>query len=294
VAGGLTPLVGPTCTPATGSTFAPGATSVTCTVTDAKGRGDICTFSVKVTVPAKLSVSRFVAYGDSITYGEDGANSFSQTINGQRFHTTVQFPPPQTYPGALQTELDARYTSQLPPVSNQGAVGEQVLDPQTFPTKFVTRTSGPYDVVLLMEGANDLAPTTSASAIAAGLGRMIDNARSRGLKVYLATIPPENASSACMPGCRGDKAGLVPPLNDQIRLLASSKGVPLVDVFQAFHGDVITLIGPDGLHPTAAGYQVIADTFFASIKQTLEISAGTTAFTASPFRMPFVSAPRRR
>jgi lysophospholipase L1-like esterase len=120
---------------------------------------------------------------------------------------------------------------------------------------------------------------------------MIDNAKSRGLRPYLATIPPENASSLCMPMCRGGNAGLVPPFNDQVRLLAASKGVPLVDVFQAFHGDVLTLIGPDGLHPTAAGYHVIADTFFASIKQTLEITATPTS---TPVRLPFVTPPRRR
>jgi hypothetical protein len=294
VAGGLAPLVGPTCTPPTGSTFPAGSTNVTCTVTDAKARADVCTFAVTVTVPPKLSASRFVAYGDSITYGEDGANSFSETIGGQRFHTDVQFPTPQTYPGALATELDTRYTlPPLPSVSNQGRPSEPVLDPQTFPTNFVNRTtaSPPYEVVLLMEGANDIA-NASPSAIAAGLGRMIDNARSRGMKVFLATIPPENASSQCIPGCRGGSAGLVLPFNDAVRALAASRGVPLVDVFQAFHGDVLTLIGTDGLHPTAAGYQVIADTFFASIKQTLEISTPTT--TSTSFRMPFVTAPRRR
>jgi lysophospholipase L1-like esterase len=290
VAGGLAPLVGPTCTPPTGSTFPAGSTNVTCTVTDAKARADICTFAVTVTVPPKLSASRFVAFGDSITWGEDGRNSASESVaGGQRLHVEVQFDTPNTYPGALQTELDTRYTSQLPSVDNAGLPNESVLGTNTL-SRFVSRTSG-FDVVLLMEGANDL-PNASASSIAAGLGRMIDNARSRGVKPYLATIPPENASSQCIPGCRGSYAGLVPPLDDQIRLLAASKGVPLVDVFQAFHGDVLTLIGPDGLHPSAAGYHVIADTFFASIKQTLEISTPTT--TSTSFRMPFVTAPRRR
>jgi lysophospholipase L1-like esterase len=291
VSGGLAPLVGPTCTPSTGSNFAVGSTTVACTVTDAKARADVCTFAVTVTVPARLSVSRFVAFGDSITWGEDGRNSSSASAGGgQRFHPEVQFDTPNTYPGALTTDLDARYTGQLPQVANRGSVGEQVLDPGTFP-RFTRDTAGAYDVVLLMEGANDLAPTTSASTIAAGLGRMIDNARSRGLKVYLATIPPENASSPCMPRCRGGNAGLVPPFNDQVRALAASKGVPLVDVFQAFNGDVVSLIGPDGLHPSEAGYHRIADTFFTAIKQTLEITATPTA---TPFRMPFVSPHVRR
>jgi lysophospholipase L1-like esterase len=45
-----------------------------------------------------------------------------------------------------------------------------------------------------------------------------------------------------------------------------------VDLHAAFGGTATTeLIGPDGLHPTEAGYQKIADTFFAAIKSTLEV-----------------------
>lgn len=283
--GGLAPLVGPTCTPPTGSSFSPGTNTVACTVTDAKARGDVCTFTVTVTVSARLSVARFVAFGDSITWGEDGRNSASGSTGApRRFHPAVQFATPDTYPGALQSELDVRYSAQLPSVTNAGSVGEGVLDAGTF-TRFTGYTrSGQYDVVLLMEGANDLgdvaAGTTTFSAIAAGLGQMIDEARSRGLKPYIATIPPENASSACVPSCRGGTAGLVPPFDDQVRQLAALKSVPLVDVYAAFHGDVITLIGPDGLHPSAAGYHVIADTFFNAIKLTLEVSPGAIASTS--------------
>ena len=80
-------------------------------------------------------------------------------------------------------------------------------------------------------------------------------------------------------------------IDDQIRALAASEGVPLVDVYQAFGGDVTTLIGFDGLHPTALGYHRIADTFLASVKATLETSP-----TPSSNRMavPFFTAPRRR
>jgi lysophospholipase L1-like esterase len=168
-----------------------------------------------------------------------------------------------------------------------------VTDPATF-IRFTTRTSsGQYDVVLLMEGANDLG-NQSYFAITGALGQMIDYARNRGLRVFVATIPPENPLGCC-PLDRGREAPLVPGLNDQVRILAASKGVPLVDVYQAFGGD-LTLIGPDGLHPTAAGYHRIADTFFAVIRQTLEATATTTG--ASPARptpgpRPFVAGQPR-
>ncbi len=138
-----------------------------------------------------------------------------------------------------------------------------------------------------MEGANDLG-AVSFQAITAGLGQMIDSAQSRGLKVMLATITPRNPN-----GSRGANASLVAPFNDQVRTLASSKGVPLVDVYAAFGGD-LSLLGSDGLHPTAAGYHRIADTFFATIRQTLEGPA-PVASSASPARgLSFSVPPRRR
>ena len=71
----------------------------------------------------------------------------------------------------------------------------------------------------------------------------------------------------------------------------TSEGVRLVDVFAAFHGDVTTLIGPDGLHPTAEGYRVMARAFFDSIKAALEIPATSIAPTSL---RPFVSIPWRK
>ena len=68
-------------------------------------------------------------------------------------------------------------------------------------------------------------------------------------------------------------------------------------MFPAFNGDVTTLIGPDGLHPTAAGYQVIATTFFNVIKASLEAPAATTltpVSTPRATRPPTVVSPTRK
>src|ERR1700730_17539280 len=65
------------CTPVSGATYPVGATMVTCTITDAQRRTSNCTFPVTVVMPPppRLSVTTFMAFGDSITWGEDGANS---------------------------------------------------------------------------------------------------------------------------------------------------------------------------------------------------------------------------
>ncbi|PYR08973.1 MAG: hypothetical protein DMF99_17215 [Acidobacteria bacterium] len=107
----------------------------------------------------------------------------------------------------------------------------------------------------------------------------VSDAKSRGMRVFLATIPPENPA-----GFRALAWSLVPGFNDQIRLLASSEGVTLVDIHQAFNND-LSLIGADGLHPNANGYHKIADTFFASLRQQLEVSPGPTP-TALPNILP--------
>jgi lysophospholipase L1-like esterase len=97
---------------------------------------------------------------------------------------------------------------------------------------------------------------------------MVRDARSRGLRVYLASLPPQDPL-ACCPR-RGSGAGLVNTYNSQLRSVASAENATFVDVNSAFNGNTTTLIYRDGLHPTPAGYQVIADTFFKALTESLE------------------------
>jgi len=245
-------------------------------VTDALKRPADCTFTVTVAVPPSLVATRFVAFGDSITAGEDGQNLTASTVS--RPHPEVLLMDSQTYPGVLQRLLDARYTKQSPSVVNAGKGGEEVVAPDTLPRFARTLAGGPYDVVLIMEGANDLAheDDTLEPAVISGLSQMIAMARQSNLLVYLATIPPENPA-ACCPIDRGRPSALVPGLNDRIRKLADDQHVPLVDVYQALNTDISTYIGPDGLHPTIQGYAKIADTFLQTIQQTLEAAPNSAS-----------------
>src|SRR6202008_3640714 len=71
VVGGATPVT-TSCNPGSGTQFAIGTTAVSCTATDSRQRTDKCDFAVVVQAPARISLTRFVAFGDSITLGEDG------------------------------------------------------------------------------------------------------------------------------------------------------------------------------------------------------------------------------
>jgi lysophospholipase L1-like esterase len=79
-------------------------------------------------------------------------------------------------------------------------------------------------------------------------------------------------------GSRGKDWGwnLVPAFNSGIHGLALDEGIPLVDVNAAFGGN-LTLLGDDGLHPTAAGYQVIAGAFADAIRNNLEVKPPVTS-----------------
>lgn len=269
------------CNPISGSMFPVGTTPVTCTASDVQRRTSTCTFNVVVQQPPRISVTRFTAFGDSITWGEDGALTLTNAMRdflGLGIQTVRL--TGREYPTVLQQLLSARYTTQAITVGNQGLPSEKAADSSTLSRFSAIVGSGQFDAVLLMEGTNDIYggtggnPPGIAPAIA-NLRRMIIDARSRNVRVFLATVPPQNPN-----GPRGALGyQTVPLLNAEIRLLASSEGVPLVDVSDAFGGN-LSLLGPDGLHPNAEGYATIANRFFSVLRERLEIA--TTANGALP------------
>ncbi len=276
--GGQAPLA-TSCAPVSGSLFPVGQDTVTCTVTDALKRANSCLFTVTVTNPPPiLAATQFLSFGDSITYGEDGQQSTAGSIGvmQSRFHPAFQVPLAQQYPTILQQSLSSRYKTQSLSVTNAGLRGEAAGDNTASPTA-VVRFIGLvgthlYTVVLIMEGSNDIFygdPAGEQPAID-GLRVMLRYAKSQTVRPFIATIPPMNPNSACIPVCRSGGYALVNDLNDRIRTLAATEGVTLVDVNQAFAGN-LALIGTDGLHPNADGYAKIAETFFKSITQTLEV-----------------------
>jgi lysophospholipase L1-like esterase len=269
------------CVPPSGNLFSVGQSTVTCTATDALQRTDVCAFAVTVLAAPipKLSVTRFVAFGDSITKGEDGN---AQTAPAFGFHPRAVFPDPLTYPGALKLELVDRYKTQFITVDNQGNPSEGITDtnPNTF-DRFVRLTSsGSYDAVLIMEGTNDVYqarntrdPNIVLASAEDGLHRMIQDAKNRNIRPLLATIPPMDPTAF-----RGMLFGweLVAGFNDRVRSVAASENVPLVDVYKAFAGN-FALLSADGVHPNVGGYQKIADTFFTAITGTLEVKTLSVA-----------------
>ncbi|MEO6222719.1 MAG: GDSL-type esterase/lipase family protein, partial [Vicinamibacterales bacterium] len=234
-----------------GSTFSPGSTLVTCTATDALSRQASCNFNVTVTIPPKISRTKFLAFGDSITFGRCGVKD--------------NVCPPYTV--RLEELLRQRYTQQNFVITTRGVSGETAeLGEDRLPGELSRYNP---EVLLLMEGTNDL--TNGASNVPEALESledMIDLARNRGvLNVFIATIPP------ILPGGPNNSTiPLVVPFNSQIRNLAARKNVTLVDVYSALNADLNRYYLIDDLHPVAAGLRVIGETFYESIRATLDIT----------------------
>jgi lysophospholipase L1-like esterase len=245
-ASGGAPPLSTTCTPSSGATFDIGTTAVTCTTTDSRQRTDTCTFNVTVVEPPKLTVTRFGAFGDSITWGENGVSMAAFGLTDRvRPRTQV----PLNYPTVLYQTLALRYTTQSIVVGNLGQPAELAADPDTRARFSGVARSRLWDVLLLMEGSNDLNVNGLSGRQAAldSVRSMIRDGKSRGVKMYLATIPPMDGSLCCPR--RGSAAPLVPGYNDQLKAIAQSEGVPLVDVFAAFPSPVSAYLSGDGLHP---------------------------------------------
>ena len=245
--GGSGPLA-TSCSPSSGSTFPIGTSTVTCTASDTRQLSSSCTFGVTVQAPPQIAATRFVAFGDSITEGKMSDGSIVTST---------------AYPSVLLTMLNARYTAQTFVVSNAGLGGETTAQGAAR-LRDVLRANSP-EILLLLEGSNDLNQHISADVIVNNLRDMVRAARERGLLVFLGTLPPQRAG-----GRNTGAPEAVSPANDRIRVMASNENAVLVDIYAAFGGVAGSLIGDDGLHPDQAGYGKIAETFFASIRDRLE------------------------
>jgi lysophospholipase L1-like esterase len=270
-ASGGTPPLNVVCTPPSGTSMAVGEHPITCTVTDGAAKTASCTFKATVTTPPRLTLTQFTAFGDSLTWGLT-STAVPTTLRDLRLLTLSEPPPPESYPNQLEQMLRARYKLQTENVYNEGVGGEQV-DPGGLSRLPSAIKAHPTEVLLLMEGTNDLSGLEAGAEKAIkGLRLMVEDAKERGVTVLLATIPPQRtlAQGGTHVPPRDAVANRIPGFNDQIRVLAASENVPVVDVYDAFK-DKLYLIGVDDLHPTSQGYVVMAQTFFDAIRKQLEV-----------------------
>jgi lysophospholipase L1-like esterase len=223
-----------------------------------------------------------MAFGDSITAGEVNNDTGSCvahdpfTTLGVPWGRTFSVQPDIAYPADLLRQLSARYTTQTPIVFNEGLGADSTS--AGVPRFAAALATDKPEVVLLLQGVVDIADHGFGAVpiISANLHTDIVSAKNRGVSaIFLSTLAPTRASESVFRGCYATPPE-IQAVNAEIRQLAVRDGVTLVDTYAAIAGRESTLIGPDGLHPTAEGLQVVAQTFFAAIKDKLEVAAATT------------------
>jgi len=218
-------------------------------------------------IPSSLGATRFLAFGDSITWGSLSAYDASFLYDAG----------PWAYPPRLKQALDffhpgpAGQTPRTYTVVNAGEPGEWASVGEGRIQSEIT-AHRPHGL-LLLEGINDLANEQSISQTITALGHIINTARANNVTVLIATmfqtyetcVPPENVE------CRDNARQLVVPFNDAIRQLATGRqNVYIVDLYAAL-GTNHAYVGADGLHPNEAGYERIATTFLARIEAVFGI-----------------------
>jgi lysophospholipase L1-like esterase len=218
----------------------------------------------RVEVQAPESVGGLVAFGDSIT---DGTRSTPDTNN--------------RWPDQLVRRMLSQASPLRMGVMNAGIAGNRVLSDAAFQVginalaRFEHNALAQSGVthIVVMEGINDIGnartnPTPTAEDIIAGYKQLIDQARSRGLKIYGATLTPFYGA-AYYTEVGEEKRQAV---NQWIRI---SKAFDAVIDFDAATRDprdpkkfLAAYDSCDHLHPNDAGYKAMADAVDLSLFKT--------------------------
>jgi lysophospholipase L1-like esterase len=170
---------------------------------------------------------------------------------------------PGSYPRRLNAMLDA-YNRPAPfSVVNRGVPGESAHQ-GSGRLPGVLASDRPQ-VLLLLEGINDMSGGVSPTRTASSVNYMVDVARLYNVTVLVATMPQTYPSVDPQGRARDNAASSIVPFNNEIRhLVGGRQNVYIVDLYAAFGSDR-SLMGGDGLHPSPTGYERMAQAFHAAI-----------------------------
>jgi lysophospholipase L1-like esterase len=198
-----------------------------------------------------LLADTILSFGDSITAG---VTSVCGTGAGCTMTITG-------YPQRLESWLRARYPAQAVAVQGAGSAGECASASGCSGTAGKDRLPGTiasiHDLVVILEGVNDTNAILSDAFIVDALRVMVRTARDAGKQVILCGLLPVKLNEDT--GQFKADPGRIASMNGRLRTLAEVEGVPFVDMVAAFGSAFQPLLSPDGLHPTAAGYQRMAE-----------------------------------
>jgi lysophospholipase L1-like esterase len=208
-----------------------------------------------------LGVTRYMAFGDSITWGATSAfdpRFLFAAANGG-------------YVERLQAGLNAWHAPQGFTVFNEGQPGEWASDPATLTRFRAALTARQPRAVLLLEGINDLNNDESISRTIGGLRQLVMAATSAGVPVLVATMY-QTYVVTYGGETRLNAAPRVLDYNIAIKQMVNSIGVPnvyVVDLYPRMQDRAF--IGADGLHLTDQGFEAMATTFLGAIESAFPV-----------------------
>jgi len=191
---------------------------------------------------AKSRVPRIVVLGDSLTAG-------------------LGLPIDEAYPALLQQRLAAKGLKYQ--VINAGISGDTSAGGLA---RLDWALDGNVRILILALGGNDGLRGLPPEELKDNLSKIIDRARARGIAVVLAGMEaPPNWG-----------AQYTKEFHDVFPSLATQYRVPLVPFLLAGVAGIDTLNQRDGLHPTAEGDRIIADTVWAVLQPMVERQVGVS------------------
>lgn len=218
-----------------------------------------CTLLMTLTTAANSA--NITAFGDSITASEG-----SQTGG---------------YPPRIHYLLNINGKPSI--VANFGRTGE--ITSEGVSRLDAVLAAFPANLMLIMEGTNDVHRGIPVEITKNNLQTMINKAKAAGVTPVLSTLLPSD---------RGRSKVLIPKVwNPMIKDLANSNDIKLVDQYAA----VLPSWGSlhhDGIHPNDSGYQVIANTWYSSIASMISSSGAVASYGGGFFAMAALDSSAER
>jgi lysophospholipase L1-like esterase len=219
---------------------------------------DVAPPRIGITPPGALGATRFVAFGDSITWGATSA------YDGKVYMSAAG----GGYAERLDGSLNFFHSPQRFTVINEGVPGELATQALSrFRSVLTTRRP---QVVLLLEGINDLANDISPSRAVAGLRQLLDAAEAVKTPVVIATMFQTYEITDSHGGYRTNGAPYVPEFNAELRRMATGRqNVFVIDLYNRMNNR--DMVGGDGVHLTDAGFDAMAAAFLFAIEQSFPV-----------------------
>jgi lysophospholipase L1-like esterase len=213
-------------------------------------------------VAPAIGLTRYAAFGDSITYG-----------SGSAFDPRFLFSAlPGAYPERVLAGLETYFKPHEFTMFNEGQPGQwatHALDRFNI----MLSQKRPQAVLLLM-GFNDLNNHVTIADTITGLKRMLDAAGNSGVAVIVATMYQTYEVTDPQGVYRWNAYTEIEPFNVEVKKLPiGRRNVFVVDLYPLMSDPA--LIGADGVHTTAQGNEVMASAFMDAIEAAFPVRGNT-------------------